>query len=63
MSEHYPHSTLILDFEFSRVIRTWLIENIGLPHHTWATEYAGLGYTRIKFLREEDKILFLLKWS
>lgn len=63
MTDRYPYSMIILDYEFAATTRTWLIENIGLPYHTWTSEYIGLGYIRVRFLREEDAVLCSLKWS
>lgn len=65
MSDKFPYEVFYLSIDngLSSELKQWLVENIGLPYHTWRCEYGGIGYTKFKFLREEDAIVFALKWS
>lgn len=69
MSDKFPYEVFYLAIDgifyngFSPELKQWLVENIGLPYHTWASEYGGIGYIKFKFLREEDAVLFSLRWS
>lgn len=69
MTDKFAHEVFFLSINgisynaFPPEVKQWLVENIGLPHHTWTNEYGGIGYIKFKFLREEDATLFALRWS
>lgn len=43
-------------------IRSWLYENIGEPYCDWMTEWVDDGRVCVKFVREADAIVFVLRW-